>query len=411
MPRASFFFHFRLATARILFALLAFATFAFGGVDGWAKALIGVTVLATAAAWAVKRFTAGYRFEWSWLYAAVAAPAVIAGLQSLFGLSAHPYATAGRLVEWLVYLAFFVLAVNVLEDVEIRRRFHVGLIWLGASVCLLAIAQRISVPDLAYWLRPGPGAEIFGPFADRHHLAIFIALLFPASLVWALRESKEQVLHLSMCGVMAAAMFLSESQVGLMVLLIEFLAVTGGQLWMARRSGSRRRKAKLLLSSAGLLAAALILMALVAGRGPFVERLAADRMATGMSRSLVAESVWLMFGEKPWLGHGAGAFQQAFPAFAPYEDGLEWNHAGNDPLEMTAELGIGAILAQLAIFGIVLGRPRSGRIWLSAVLPLFCVWLHSFVQYPLQTPAVVLLGLSILALIPADTSVAVRRSG
>ena len=404
------FYAFRLGTARVLFATMVLATLAFGGVDGWARAIIGCTILVVAAAWAVRRVIGGYRFIWSGLYAPVAAPAAIAGLQILLGRTAHPYATAGRFAEWLVYLAFFILAANVLEDTVIRRRFHHGVIWFGSAVCLLALAQRLTMPDLAYWFRPAPGAEILGPFADRQHMAIFIELLFPISLTWALRERSSRVLHLSMCGLMAAAMFVTDSQVGIFILLVEFLAVTGGQLLLASRSGSRRKKAQLLLSTAGLLLAAIILVGLVAGRGPFVERLAEDRMASGMSRQVVAGSVWLMFMERPWLGHGSGAFEQAFLGFSPYEDGLRWNHAGSDPLEMTAELGIGAIFAQLAIFGLVLGRPRSGRIWMSAILPLACAWLHSLVQYPLQTPAVVLLALAILALIPADTSIAVRTA-
>jgi len=410
MPTPKFFFAFRLWTGRILFATLVFATFAFGAVDGWVRALVGGAVLTVAAAWAIRRMIGGYRFVWSGLYIPVGAPAAIAGLQIVLGQTAHPYATSGRFVEWLAYLAFFVLAVNVLEDTDIRRRFHRGVIWFGAAVCLIAVSQRLTMPELAYWFRAAPGAELLGPFADRHHMAIFIELLFPLSLTWALREPSRRVLHLSMCALMAVAMFVTESQIGILILVVEFLAVTGGQLQAASRSGSRRRKARLLLSSAGLLLAGIILVGLVAGRGPFVERLAEDRMASGMSRRIVADSVWLMFMDRPWLGHGAGAFEQAFLAFAPYEDGLRWNHAGSDPLEVTAELGIGAIFAQLAIFGLVLGRPRSGRVWMGAILPLACTWLHSLVQYPLQTPAIVLLALAILALIPADTGVAVRSA-
>lgn len=100
--------------------------------------------------------------------------------------------------------------------------------------------------------------------------------------------------------------------------------------------------------------------------------------------------------ERPWLGHGLGAFYEVFRARVPFEAAVgEWDFAHNAYLENIFELGVPATMAFYAALALVAGRLIMGvatrrRNRLPACLALgvtAAAALHSLVDFSLQMPA------------------------
>ena len=96
------FYRFRLLTACCLFVLLTIATAAYGAVDSGIWALVAAGTLGLGVIWGVRFVTKPAPFVRTWLYLPLGLLSVTAGLQSLFGLSAAPYAAGGGFLFWLV---------------------------------------------------------------------------------------------------------------------------------------------------------------------------------------------------------------------------------------------------------------------------------------------------------------------
>ena len=417
MKRAATFYGFRRRTATLLTMVLAFAVASFGAADRWAWTLVAVTTLGICAVWAYRRFATPYPFVWSWFYLPLGMLAGAASLQGLLGWTADRHATAGAATYWITLLAWFVLWVNTLEDASIRHDILRILPWLGGAVAALGIVQHFTTPQAAYWFREAPGAAVFAMFANRNHFVFLMELLFPAAVFLALQDhGRQQIPRFMLCAALMGAVFVSGSQIGFLLLLTELVIALVIHLTIAIRSHSRRRRARMLLSASALTFVAVLL---VLGTGSFRafeeelgfdERLAQDRTVQGMSRSAAAQGVWLMIEANPLFGHGAGAFGTAFSEFSPYQDGNYWNHAQSDPLELAAEMGVTGAGAQVLIFGLAVARRRRAQVWMTSILPLGIVWIHSLTEFPLQTPALPMTALVLLALIPTDGGVAVRSS-
>lgn len=141
--------------------------------------------------------------------------------------------------------------------------------------------------------------------------------------------------------------------------------------------------------------------------------------AAGLLQRLVAapaeEARFKIFGAivegievRPLLGHGLGAFKDAFRAYVPLPNaGAEWGAAHNTYLELAFELGVpAAILLVLALLLIglrvahgALTRQRHSVVPLAGVGCASAAALHSLFDFSLQIPAIaaafaVILGLS-----------------
>lgn len=87
--------------------------------------------------------------------------------------------------------------------------------------------------------------------------------------------------------------------------------------------------------------------------------------------------------DRPWMGFGLGTFESAYPAYAIFDVGLRVNHAHNDWLEWAAEGGnpLAVVMALVALWSV---RAAWQAPWGVGVVAVF---LHSFVDYPMQKPA------------------------
>ena len=286
------------------------------------------------------------------------------------------------------------MSANVLFDPEIGNGFSAALTWLGFLLAVLALVQVYTSPNLIYWSRPAPGAQVFGPFVDKNHYAVLMELLVPGALLLALRESDKQLVYFVFCGLMLASVVVCASRAGALVVAAEVVVVlVVSALWGKRRarSGSRAR----MLWKVGALTVIAIGLTLAAGTDKLAQRFSG--LEKDMNRVEVATATWEIFQTRPLRGYGLGSFQFVFPAFAPFDDGHRWDHAHNDPLQFAMELGIAGPVALLVIVGVLFTRKYPSEVWLGKILPLAGAAAHSLVEFPFQIPGLMLVSIAILA--------------
>ena len=104
-----------------------------------------------------------------------------------------------------------------------------------------------------------------------------------------------------------------------------------------------------------------------------------------------------MLADHPWLGFGLGTWTTAYPRYAISDLGALVNAAHSDWLQWAGEGGIpfAGLLALLAGRSLYLGLRTP---WGFGV---FFVFLHSLVDFSLQTPAIILYTVAVLAALEA----------
>ena len=104
-------------------------------------------------------------------------------------------------------------------------------------------------------------------------------------------------------------------------------------------------------------------------------------------RREISASTLRMIQRRPWTGFGLGTYATVYPEFALFDTGLTVDHAHNDWAEWTTEGGI-PMLALLMGLALASLRPAIRSGWAMGIQAVF---LHSLVDFPLQTPAIAFL--------------------
>jgi len=111
--------------------------------------------------------------------------------------------------------------------------------------------------------------------------------------------------------------------------------------------------------------------------------------------------------DRPLLGHGLGAFHDAFRPYIPPEAAVgEWVRAHNSYLENIFEMGLPAAIAFYLALGLILWRIRRGAVSRrrQRIFPVFALScgaaaaVHSLLDFSLQMPAAAALFAAILAI-------------
>jgi putative inorganic carbon (HCO3(-)) transporter len=128
-------------------------------------------------------------------------------------------------------------------------------------------------------------------------------------------------------------------------------------------------------------------------------------------RQTLTQAALRMLGDHWLWGTGAGSFrylfadyQQWFPEIWFYNNGrLYWEHAHNDIVEFTLELGLPGVLAVLAMAGAGVVALIRSYFWenpvsLALVLALALTLVHAWWEFVFQCPAILVLW-SVLAVV------------
>jgi O-antigen ligase len=237
--------------------------------------------------------------------------------------------------------------------------FYAG---LGAMCCLAALVARL------------PTSSRSQEAGSRRALRDMIEMFFGRGLVFVLGFAT-----------VMSALFLTGSRAGVVSALcgLGVVAVISGH-----RLNRPIRRALL----AGLVGMGAV-SALAAPR--FITRLLGEDPVDGL-RLAVYRAVIEGIGERPFLGHGLGAFQTAFRPYVPSRAGsAEWDLAHNTYLENAFELGLPAAVVQLGILMAIMvrlwraleGSGQSRPVIAVALGAITAGALHSLLDFSLQMPA------------------------
>jgi O-antigen ligase len=276
----------------------------------------------------------------------------------------------------------------------------------GFALSAYAIFARARFGALLYGTIAVPTVSPFGPFVNKNHFAGWVAMaaLLVAGLAlgladrgrdrggdWTTDPRAGSVVLASVAAIaMALAGLASLSRGGAAALVAGAGALAAFRL---SRGGSPRRRSGLLPSLVLACVLGSILVALVP---PEVhERLhtlsgASFRLDTWRDSLRLASS-------SPVLGHGLGAFHDAYPRFKRGHGMVRVEHAENDYLETLAETGAPGLALSVAGLALLLAAARRGitagpdrlvrGIGAGAAAALVALAVHSAVDFNLRIPS------------------------
>ncbi len=347
-------------------------------------------------------------------------------------ISLYPDPTRKSLIYLLAIFSLYVVVRNNVASIGALRRLSIAVLLNGAALSFFGLIQFFgnAEPGTIYWTYPSSGTP-FGPFVNRNHFAFYINLCIGLSLGLLLVRSQRSGMHevtidlpmtTRLSGTLRdllhdpGALWISGG-LALMLSSVVFCLSRGGflaligaatlcaMLIMMRGTGNWRIGATLL--SVGAAMALLIWFGL--------ERVEA-RLATLWTGAAVADGrvfllthAWPLIKEFPVLGTGYGTFQFVEPIYlhTAADVGSIYEHAHNDYLESLIEGGAVGLMLRLLAIGLVFRfayrafRVHAGTaaaaLGLGLLFAFTSIVIHSFFEFGLYVPAIVVLAVVLCA--------------
>ena len=279
------------------------------------------------------------------------------------------------------------------------------LAWVFAGA-VIGLAQKAAGADsLLYFYRNTNRGSAVGLFANNNHYALSMAASLPlvwAGLMWLFNRRREHRVHplwfpalAGIALVFILGFMLSGSRAGLVLGMFGCLLMLPAVIAADRHVGAKH----------WLFATLAIGLFLSAQFGLYFLILQFDNGVLDDIRFPIAEITRQAAMAFAPAGTGPGGFWFAFPLFDAFLTGnVIVNHAHNDYLELWLELHWLALVAGLPLLAAFVWQ--GGRLWLSAAdwhpdvvllaraawIGLLLLLLHSFVDYPLRTGALLTLA-------------------
>lgn len=336
------------------------------------------------------------------LYAQIAADAGLGEMSRPLTLSSSR--TLNSLMSLCVPLA--TVLIIAVQGEQARDRILTVLAIAAVVSALWAIAQ-VAGPDrgpLYTYALTNNGFPV-GPFSNRNHLALLLAILLVLTGYFARRWILDGTMRPFFAAVMGggalvvlALVLVAGSRAGL-VLAITALAMAA---WLAlggyrQAHGNPSRKAKLVIFAAvSVVVVSLIGMTLANSQALTLERLSTNDAFTDVRAERLPLIVQML--RQHWLfGIGFGAFESVFKGYETVDvlTPFIFNQAHNDWLQFVIEGGLpaAALLAFAVVWLVrqVLRVARSPKLHFNASGFVACsilvlTGLASVVDYPLRTP-------------------------
>jgi len=327
---------------------------------------------------------------------------------AVLGAGAHPVsvdpATTLRAAALVAGLGLLALAAAPALARPVPAKLSLGTLAAGGFVlATYAVWARARYGPLLFGRFEVPTVSPFGPFVNKNHFAGWgaMAALLTAGLALGLaaegrrragdwtsgRRAGGVVLALVSAVAIALAVVASQSRGGAAALAAGSLALVARAL--ARSSSAARRTLV-----PGLLVAAALLVVPVALAPPAAqERLGS--LAGADFRLATWRDTLRLAATSPVVGHGLGAFHDAFPPMKRANGTLRVEHAENEFLETLAETGaLGLGLALFGFFvllrasGVAGETARLGRgVASGAAAALVALAVHGALDFDLRIPA------------------------
>lgn len=361
-------------------------------------------------------------------------------------VSVDPFNTRRYLLATFTYLSAFVLVLSVVQGERRVKQLLLALVLAGALQAVLAVVlygRRVEYQFMGVVFNAG--GRLAGTFANWNHLAGYMEMCIAAGVGLMLsdmrggskgsddwRQQMQGLLRFALSPkmlvrlllvVMVIALVMSRSRMG-NIAFFSALLVTGGVCML--RSAQLRNSAKWLIIS--LIVVDVVVVGQWVGLDKVVKRIEAtslerdaDAGKAGLSsqpqrkeesleeRLQAARDSLAMVWQRPWLGHGGGSFHAAF---TPYKSEKVtkyfFDHTHNDYVEVAADTGLLGLAAWIGVALLSLLRcwrcirddvPTHVRgVAVGVFMAIWCLGVHSLVDFNLQIPANALTFTVLLAL-------------
>jgi hypothetical protein len=355
----------------------------------WALSAFQIAVFALAALRIVQRRSMAVHPT-----AVLLGAAVVWGLvQASAGWSVDRFKTLSEVLNWITNLAVFALGLDLARDPQRRERFLSALLWFGTALAVVSMLTVFSSPEgIVFWLfRARSDRRTLGPFVYYNQYAAFIEAVLPLALVWAILDQRRRLLYSVIGALLLASVVAGGSRAGTILCLAEVIVIP--LIALGQGVISRRAAGRVLLASVST----LVVLGAVAGWDVIWKRLQ-EPNPYAVRKDFLLSSLE-MVRDRPLTGFGLGTWPEVYPGFARFDDGLFANQAHNDWAQWAAEGGIPFLLLMA---GVVAGavRPAFRSLW---GLGLLAVFVHSFVDYPMQQrPALAAFFFALLGIVTAS---------
>lgn len=379
----------------------------------------------------------------------------IAGVETLPGgerdtgwrtISVAPAQTVSALVFLAWALILHVVASSALAGHDSERRFRRFLAVLGLVLAALGLAQKASGTRRVYWLfKPweGGGEHIFGPFVNRNHFAFYMLMVAPIAFglfAYAYRRYRARVGTRANLRRWAVTLSSPEGQ-SILYATVPALAAVGALIATTSRGGLIAFAGGLMLGAIAIwrrggvpawaFAAVFTLVALSWFGTDRIETRLRQATSEAPGRTIVWQDTMDHMGGR-WIGgSGFNTFDVAMyrssawelpVGAAPWSEreltivnvpragfrvaegipGIWWyREAHNDYLQILTETGAVGLLLAIWAVARVLSAVR-GDPWLIAAMA--GVFMHAFVDFGFQIPAIVALFVILAAIKPHATA-------
>jgi O-antigen ligase len=353
--------------------------------------------------------------------------------------SIAPYNSRSDFLILLACFAAFFFSYIVNQDRSRKQRLIYALIALGAAEAFYGLTQYLmNVQSIFWYTKKYDLEEATGTFINRNHFAGFLEMVLPFAVCLAMYEGERlaarrkhrhssvmtaaarraqklaahdkayaMILWLVVAVVLMAAIVFSRSRMGMLAAAASLIVVFGLKML--------RRKA-LPAVFAGLFVALSLCLAAWIGVRPALSRF--ENIGQEFSGDESRLSMWpgtlKLIATHPVIGSGLGTFPVEYTQVQTTFLGKFVNHAHNDYLEFSSDLGIpaaillfGSILFVLikAVRGFLHGEGKYGpAVSLACVGSIVAILLHSFTDFNLHIPGNALLFAVILGLSLATNS-------
>ncbi len=342
-----------------------------------------------------------------------------------FPITLAAFDSQGEFLQYLCYVLFFFLALNLLRYHKVYLVLYRAIIATGAAVAAVGLAQNTWSNGKIYWLYESGSGSPFGPFVNHNHFAGYIELGLGLGLgmllaeIWQFKEKTgfrgvvgyfAWILHKDgsgawiifvACFLMLVSLVASLSRGGVLSfgaasILFGLRALSFGNSEDAETPQTRRSRNLRIIAGSGL--AAILLIVAVLASTPH----ARSRWTNVYDSSLRFRfDIWndslQSLSDFALTGTGLGSFRTVFPHYISAPFSSEVTHAENEYLQWTFETGFlglillavtGLALAHQVVFRLSSRRDFKARcLGFGAIFSLISIGFHNIGDFNMHVPS------------------------
>jgi len=324
--------------------------------------------------------------------------------------------TAGQMLDWFLPAWVALIAVRHVLTRDTLRLLLYLMAWNAAVFSIVAVVQSIVDPVKMFGIWEIPGGSFFATFSYVNHGAAWFYLhaALAAGLAHdAFRRRKPPVQIAVWCScflLCIIATFFTLSRAGALGAIVLLLGVVG----LLTRWTWKKSKGSGVLNAAGLVCIVLLVGASLyygAGEGSLAQEIEETFLGEGMAdaaagRTMQLPGAWEISRDFPVFGCGGWGYRWVALMHIPADEWNLWRSAGKanvhcDPLQFLVEFGWVGVLCMLATVAFLVrsalrtGKSNVLQYWIAVGLVL--VFLHSWVDLPFRSPAILLSWCVLLA--------------